>query len=151
MSTQVGRATTADVPELARLFDAYRIFYERAPDLTAAEAFVRRQIEEDVTKFFIARDYDNGAAIGFVHLLPSVSTLAMQPIWYLEDLFVAPAARRRGVGEALMLQAERFARETGAERLTLSTAFDNKTAQSLYRRLGYERDEHFWYFHRLLR
>jgi ribosomal protein S18 acetylase RimI-like enzyme len=74
----------------------------------------------------------------------------MRPIWLLEDLFVTPEARRRGVAAALMRHAEHFARETGAERLTLATAHDNLRAQSLYRGLGYVREEHFWYFHRVL-
>ncbi len=71
-------------------------------------------------------------------------------MWYLEDLYVEPPARRKGVGRALMLEAERFARESDSERLTLSTAHDNSTAQALYRSVGYVRDEHFWYFHRQL-
>ena len=74
----------------------------------------------------------------------------MRPIWYLEDLFVTPPARRRGIGEALMLHAEAFARAHGAERLTLSTAHDNHTAQALYRKLRYVRDDYFWYFHHVL-
>jgi ribosomal protein S18 acetylase RimI-like enzyme len=46
--------------------------------------------------------------------------------------------------------AEAFARDTGAERLTLATAHDNLAAQHIYKKLGYVREEHFWYFHRLL-
>ena len=75
----------------------------------------------------------------------------MLPIWYLEDLFVSPAARRKGVGEALVREAERFARSIGAERLTLATARDNFTAQALYRKAGYVPEERFLYFHRKLR
>jgi ribosomal protein S18 acetylase RimI-like enzyme len=74
----------------------------------------------------------------------------MRPIWLLEDLFVAPEARRQGVAAALMRHAEAFARRTGAERLTLATAHDNLNAQALYQLLGYRREEHFWYFHLLL-
>jgi ribosomal protein S18 acetylase RimI-like enzyme len=142
-------ALPADAPDLARLFDDYRVFYKRASDPAAAHAFVAEQLDKRFTRFFIARD-NSGAALGFVHLIPSLGTLAMRPIWYLEDLFVTPDARRRGVARALMLHAEQFARETGAERLTLSTAHDNHAAQALYRSVGYVRDEHFWQFHRAL-
>ena len=69
--------------------------------------------------------------------MPSINTVAMRPIWLLEDLYVAPAGRRKGVATALMTYAENFARETGAERLTLATAHDNRRAQSLYKRMGY--------------
>ncbi|HTU46035.1 MAG TPA: GNAT family N-acetyltransferase [Bryobacteraceae bacterium] len=143
-------AASGDVAELARLFDDYRIFYKQPSNFAGAEAFVAEQLEKGVTRFFIARDTTGAAALGFVHLIPSLGTLAMRPIWYLEDLFVVPSARRQGVARALMLRAEQFARENRAERLTLSTAHDNHAAQALYRSLGYIRDEHFWQFHRLL-
>jgi ribosomal protein S18 acetylase RimI-like enzyme len=143
-------AVSGDAPELARLFDDYRIFYKQLSDRAAAHAFVGEQVEKGVTRFFLARDTTDSTALGFVHLIPSLGTLAMRPIWYLEDLFVIPSARRRGVARALMLRAEEFARENGAERLTLSTAHDNYAAQALYRSLGYVRDEYFWQFHRTL-
>src|SRR5271170_1354024 len=140
----------ADVPELAALFDAYRVFYKAASMPVESEAFVRGFVTQGNTRFFLAREAKGAPALGFVHLMPSINTVAMRPIWYLEDLYVAPSGRRRGVAGALMQHAEAFARETGAERLTLATAHDNKKAQSLYKRLGYARDEHFWYFHRVL-
>jgi len=82
--------------------------------------------------------------------MPSINSVAMRPIWLLEDLYVAPAGRRKGVATALMRHAENFARESGAERLTLATAHDNRRAQSLYMHLGYLKEEHFWYYHRIL-
>lgn len=143
-------ATNADVPDLARLFDEYRVFYEQPSDEAAASAFVGRQIKAEVTRFFIATSETRPGMLGFVHLIPSVNTLYMRPMWYLEDLFVVAAARRHGVARALMLHAEQFARGAGAERLTLATAHDNYAAQALYRSLGYVREEHFRYFHRVL-
>ncbi len=143
-------ASRADVPDLARLFDAYRCFYEQPTDLAGAEAYVAGEVEGGRTQFFIARLSD-GAAAGFLHLIPGSNTLAMRPMWFVEDLFVDPAARRKGVAKALMQQAERFARETGAERLTLATANDNYAAQALYKELGYAREGRFWYFHLPLR
>lgn len=143
-------ADVADVAELGRLFDAYRVFYGAAPEPIKADAFVHGLITHGKTHFFLARQTAGAPLLGFVHLMPSISTVAMRPIWLLEDLFVAPAARQAGVATALMQYAESFARETGAERLTLATAHDNTRAQSLYRQLGYLRDEHFWYYHRIL-
>jgi ribosomal protein S18 acetylase RimI-like enzyme len=68
----------------------------------------------------------------------------------VEDLYVDLSARGLGIGSALLRYAEDFARSTGAERLTLATAHDNLAAQKIYKKLGYVRDEHFLYFHRLL-
>jgi ribosomal protein S18 acetylase RimI-like enzyme len=143
-------AILSDIAELAGLFDAYRVFYGAVSAPVKTDAFVHGLITHGRTHFFLARESKGQPALGFVHLMPSISTVAMRPIWLLEDLYVAPAGRRKGVATALMAYAENFARETGAERLTLATAHDNRRAQSLYKRLGYVKEEHFWYFHRML-
>ena len=144
----IAAATEEDVLQLGTMFDAYRAFYGEQPAGADALAFVTGQIMEGRSRFFLARL--DGALAGFVHLLPSTNTLAMRPIWFLEDLYVTPVARRGGIAAALMLFAEEFARRSGAERLTLATAHDNNAAQALYRKLGYQREEHFEYYHRLL-
>ncbi len=143
-------ALLTDVAELAGLFDAYRVFYGAEPAPLKADAFVHGLIIHGKTHFFLAREAEGLPMLGFVHLMPSISTVAMRPIWLLEDLFVAPASRQKGVATALMAYAENFARQTGAERLTLATAHDNSTAQFLYKRMGYVKEEHFWYYHRKL-
>ncbi len=149
---EIQPATAADVPALARLFDAYRVFYEASSAPAETEEFIARLVAEGRTHFFLAREAGLKAnpPLGFVHLMPSISTVAMRPIWLLEDLFVAPEARRQGVAAALTRHAEAFARRTGAERLTLATAHNNLRAQALYKSLGYVREDHFWYFHLLL-
>ncbi len=140
-------ANASDADRLGALFDAYRRFYGRAGDLDAARRYVGEQLGGP-TRFFVD---DGGARLrGFVHLLPSFDTLAMRPMWILEDLFVDPAARRAGAGAALLQFAEAFARREGASRLTLSTAHTNAAAQRLYERLGWVLDEDFRYYHRML-
>ncbi len=143
-------ALLTNVAELGGLFDSYRVFYGAESAPLKAEAFVHGLITQRKTHFFLARETEGLPALGFVHLMPSISTVAMRPIWLLEDLYVAPAGRRKGVATALMAYAESFARETGAERLTLATAHDNRSAQSLYKRMDYMKEEHFWYYHRML-
>ncbi len=146
----IGPATLDDVPALAPLFDDYRQFYGEASAGQQTLRFVQEHVSKQNTRFLIARGPEGGALLGFIHLIPSFNTLALRPMWFLEDLFVAPSARRSGVATALMKAAEAFAIESGAERLTLATAHDNLAAQALYRKLGFVREEHFLYFHRFL-
>jgi ribosomal protein S18 acetylase RimI-like enzyme len=148
-SILIEAATLADVTQLSQLYIAYRIFYGQEPEEQRATEFIRERLEHASARYFLARD-EKSQAIGFMHLMPSTNTLAMRPIWFLEDLYVVPEARGQGIATALLHHAEVFARDTGAERLTLATAHDNLTAQHLYSKLGYEREEHFWYFHRVL-
>jgi len=149
---RIQAASNADLPELSRLYVAYRVFYGEAADEKRAEAFISERVTRSLGQYFLA--WNEGStersAIGFMHLMPSTNTLAMRPIWLVEDLYVDLSARGLGIGSALLRYAEDFARSTGAERLTLSTAHDNVAAQKIYQKLGYVRDEHFLYFHRLL-
>jgi GNAT superfamily N-acetyltransferase len=154
-------ASTRDIPEVVRLYNAYRAFYGEAPDEARAFTFIRDRIalssgqpagQFSVAQYFLAWTASRAGrkAVGFMHLMPSTNTLAMRPIWFLEDLFVDPSARRKGIATGFLKHAEEFARKTGAERLTLATAHDNLAAQGVYSKLGYVREEHFWFFHRLL-
>ena len=56
----------------------------------------------------------------------------------MQDLFVAPGHRSRGVGSALLDTAEVLARQQGYSRIGLGVAVDNPRARSLYERRGYE-------------
>lgn len=87
-------------------------------------------------------------ALGFTQLYPSFSSVSVAPIVILNDLFVSPAGRCRGVARALLRRAEEHAHETGAVRLALTTARDNVRAQRVYEANGWERDEVFFAYNR---
>ncbi len=149
MDCRIDAASNAHLTELVRLYLAYRVFYGEAPVEERSAAFIHDRVERSAGRYFLAWN-ESSSAIGFMHLMPSTNTLAMRPIWLLEDLYVDVAARGQGVATALLGYAEEFARSTGAERLTLATAHDNLAAQHIYKKAGYVREEQFLYFHRLL-
>lgn len=131
------RAGAADVDEVASLFDAYRCFYGQAHDFAAARAFIEARLQHGESEIFLCRDRASNDALGFMQLYASFSSVAARRIWVLNDLYVAPESRRRGVARALMESARAFATESGAIRLVLETAEDNHSARSLYESLGY--------------
>ena len=136
----ISRASLDDLDALTILFDGYRVFYKRASDPALARAFIEERLRRGESVIFIARDGANRDALGFAQLYPSFSSVSVRRIWVLNDLFVAPAARKRGVARALMDRARDFAMATGALRLVLETAEDNRAAQTLYESLGYVRE-----------
>ncbi len=139
-TTVTSRARLDDLDALTALFDGYRVFYKQSSDLVLARAFIAERLRRDESVIFIARDGGSHKALGFTQLYPMFSSVAARRIWVLNDLFVAPQARRRNVGKALMEAARAFAAETGALRLVLETAEDNHAAQMLYDSLGYLRE-----------
>jgi GNAT superfamily N-acetyltransferase len=139
----------SDLEPLAELLDAYRVFYGLPSDLEAARAFVRERLERSDTRFFIVRAPE-GALAAFAHLLPSLDTLSLRPIGILEDMYVAEAHRKAGIGGALLDAAAAYAREHGYSRLTLATAHQNRVAQRLYLAHGYVPDQRFRTFNYFL-
>src|SRR5512133_197515 len=99
MPITVRRAVAADADTLAPLFDAYRTFYGKPADLDGARRFLAERLSRGESVVFLA--FDGAEAVGFTQLYPSFSSASMARIFVLNDLFVAPAGRRRGVGAAL--------------------------------------------------
>ena len=135
------RATIDDLDALVPLFDAYRQFYKQPSDPDLARGFLRERFEHAQSIIFIAEEA--GSALGFTQLYPSFSSTRAARIFVLNDLFVAPAGRKRGVGAALLAAAADYGRGAGAVELGLSTARTNLTAQSLYEAHGWQRDDVF--------
>jgi ribosomal protein S18 acetylase RimI-like enzyme len=136
-------ATIADLDALATLFDAYRIFYGQPSDIEGARTFLAERFERSESVIFISVD-EGGKTVGFTQLYPSFTSAGMKRIYILNDLFVADEARRQGIATKLLNAAAAFARDSGAAKLALSTAFDNLAAQSVYEAHGWNRDEQFY-------
>ena len=138
---EVKQATIEDVDLLVPLFDAYRQFYRHPSEPERGRRFLRERFEHNDSAIFLA--FDGGVGIGFTQLYPSLSSGAMAAIFILNDLFVAPDARRRGVGSALLQAAAHYGSRAKARRLVLSTEISNAAAQSLYEKAGWKRNTNF--------
>ena len=158
MSTQestveIVRATIDDLELLVPLFDGYRQFYKQEADPEGARRFLKAHFEENTSVIFLAFSIDTQGqrhACGFTQLYPSFSSVSMKRLWILNDLFVAPGTRRIGAGTALLERARQFAIETNAKGLSLATAVDNYTAQSVYEAAGWQRDQEFYAYYLLV-
>lgn len=169
---RIMRAGVEDVEIVAPLFDAYRQFYKLPSNEEAARRYLHaRLLKEEAVIFLALEEAGTGAGasasggsaaekepagrwrsasnparkvLGFTLLYPTWSSLSLRPWWNLNDLYVAPEARKRGVARALMQRAQQLAEETGAAGLGLETAKGNYPAQQLYDQLGWKRDEGFF-------
>lgn len=141
----IAEATLDDIEQASLLFDAYRQFYKRSPDIQGAHTFLTARVKEKSSVIFLAHINDVAFphAVGFMQLYPLFSPLSLKPLWLLSDLFVVPEARDGGVGKALLERARLLAVQTQAEGLTLQTAKDNYVAQALYEDQGWEMENVF--------
>ena len=139
-------ANTEHVDALAQLFDAYRVFYQQPSDPAAAKTFVHDRLANSQSVVFLALGGPDGRGtpLGFTQLYPSFSSVSMRRLWILNDLYVAPDGRRRGVARALIDRARKLAVDTNAKGIILETTIDNLPAQALYDACGFTKITEFY-------
>lgn len=142
---KIVQASEATLPTAAKLFDLYRQFYLQPEDLSAATAFISARLVNQDAVIYLALD-DNNQGMGFTQLFPGFSSVAMRPIYILNDLFVHQDQRKKGVARALMNIARAFAEKNNAHAIKLATAIDNHQAKGLYEQLGYQNIKGFDYY-----
>ncbi len=100
-----------------------------SPDLLRSHLFGEKPYAEA-----IVAELEN-RVIGYALFFHTYSTFLTQPGLYLEDVFVAPEYRRRGVGKALMTSVAKMAFDRGCGRLEWSVLEWNQNAIEFYQSL----------------
>ena len=115
----------------------------KAHDRDAVRSVVMSWLRADATRVWVAGD-DAAGLVGYVvastHHRPDDPFSHPATVVVLDQLVVAPEARRQGVGEALCQAVLRWAAEQDADRVALTTWNFNQAAQSLFTRLGFTPD-----------
>lgn len=145
-SIAVRQAVLSDLDAISDLFNQYRQFQGQASDPAAARAFLRARFDHGESAVFMA--HEAGMPIGFAQLYPSFSSVSLERVFVLNDLFVQESGRRKGVASRLLAAVEDFAWSLGAVRITLNVARDNIAGQTLYQAQGWRQDDHFFMYHR---
>jgi ribosomal protein S18 acetylase RimI-like enzyme len=105
------------------------------PHLTDADTFVRRVRRQAEVGYRLLAAWDGGAPVGLAGYRPQ-ENLIRGPFCYVDDLVVAEAVRRTGLGAVLLDAVGAEARASGLPYLVLDTALDNTLGQRFYFRYG---------------
>lgn len=143
----VRQATMDDIHAVAKMFNAYRVFYSQASDIEGAKTFLRERLSKIESTIFIALECGTDESVGFVQLYPTFSSISMKRSWILNDLYVTENYRGRGIGKRLLDEAKNYALYTESKGLELATACTNHGAQKLYEQYGYKKDEDFYHYY----
>jgi GNAT superfamily N-acetyltransferase len=136
LTPHIRSAAPADVPVIAELIRQLAKFEKLEHEVVLTEELL-------MAGLFGARPYaeavfaeEDGQAIGFALFFHNFSTFLARPGMYLEDLFVLPDHRGRGVGRALLAHLAHIAVERGCGRLEWAVLNWNQEAIRFYERLG---------------
>lgn len=131
---RVRHATSADAAEIGRLLHDFNSeFSEPVPEPAVIAERVGRLLDEGEITALLAGEGPYGIAV--LRFRPALYRAG--PDAYLEELYVTPGMRRRGLGRALMEEALATARRAGAAGMELGTEEDDTAARALYESLGF--------------
>lgn len=141
MPLEIRAATVQDIPQILRFIRGLAEYENLLGDVTATEEKLQatlfpphgRPAAECVLSLL------EGVPAGFALFFSNYSTFLAQPGLYLEDLFVTPELRGRGIGKAMLLHLARLANQRGCGRMEWSVLDWNRPAIEFYESIGAER------------
>jgi len=134
--TRIRFGTVADIPVILEMICALAEYEKLTPVVVATEDRLRATLfgVKPAAEVLLA-DWEQECA-GFAVFFQNYSTFLAQPGIYLEDLFVKPHLRGKGVGFALLARLARIAAERGCGRMEWEVLDWNESAIQFYKKLG---------------
>ena len=131
VEVEVRAVCEQDQSDWRKLFASYGQFYDQQMSEKVFDRVWRWLMDEDhPTSGLVA--VKDGQIVGFAHFRPYFRTLTGSSACFLDDLFVAPAERGRGVGRRLIEATSVLAEKSGWDFVRWMTAQDNRQARQLY-------------------
>ena len=131
----IRHVTRQDYAQWLPLWDGYNAFYERsgptALPLETTQTTWARFFDTYEPVYALVAELD-GQLVGLAHYLFHRSTISINSVCYLHDLFTSESARGKGIGKALINGVYEQAKLSGCPRVYWHTHDSNKTARRLY-------------------
>jgi GNAT superfamily N-acetyltransferase len=133
---RIAPATEKDVPVILRLIEGLAEYEKLSHEVVATEENLRESLFGSRRVAEVMLGYAGTEAVGFAAFFHNYSTFLGRPGIYLEDLFVLPQWRRRGLGTQLLAYIAREAVARNCGRLEWSVLDWNEPAIDFYKKLG---------------
>jgi len=132
----IRKAEESDIPLIFTLIKSLAEYEKLSHEVTATEEKLKQTLfgEQKYAEVLIA-EYD-GEAAGFALFFHNYSTFIGKPGLYLEDLFVFPHLRGKGIGKALLIKLAQIAIERNCGRFEWSVLDWNEPSINFYKSLG---------------
>lgn len=136
--SEIRRASAADAAAIAQLLHDFNSEYEDyTPGVPALAERLAELLADGAITVLLAGDPPTGFAL--FRLRPSLWAKAADA--YLEEFYVIPVQRRKGIGRALLEASIKAARKAGANHFELTTGETDTEARALYESRGFTNHE----------
>ena len=133
---EILQATPQDIPTIHAFIRGLAEYEKLTHQCVATEQTLRETLFGSHRYAEVLIGKLDGEPAGFALFFHNYSTFLAKPGIYLEDLFVLPEHRGKGVGKALLVKLAQIARERNCGRLEWSVLDWNQPAIDFYQRLG---------------
>jgi GNAT superfamily N-acetyltransferase len=135
-SLRIEQATERDVPQILQFIRELAAYEKLLHRVEASEERIRETIFGPHAYAAAVFAYTADTPVGFALFFYTYSTFVGLPGLYLEDLYVTPQARGKGVGRALLRYLAKLAKEKGCWRIEWAVLNWNEAAIRFYQSLG---------------
>jgi GNAT superfamily N-acetyltransferase len=136
MDIRITEATAADVPLILELIRGLADYERLSDQVTATEDKLRDTLFGPRPGADVLLAYAGDVCAGFALFFPNYSTFLAKPGIFLEDLYVKPEWRGKGIGKALLCRVAQIARERGCGRFEWEVLDWNEPSIGFYKSLG---------------
>jgi hypothetical protein len=136
MKLRIEPATERDLPAIEHLVRQLARYEKLEHAMVASQNDFREALFGAERNAHALMAFVEDAAVGFALYFYNFSTFAGKRGIYLEDIFVEPEYRGRGIGSALLKRLARIAKEQGCGRMEWSVLTWNQPSIDFYHRLG---------------
>jgi GNAT superfamily N-acetyltransferase len=133
---RIREATEADVPLILRFIRDLAVYEKLEHKVVTTEAVLRQTLFGNPRFAEVVFAVEEGVQAGFALFFHNYSTFLGQPGIYLEDLFVKPEYRGRGIGKALLAHLAKLAKERGCGRVEWAVLDWNTPSIEFYKSIG---------------
>lgn len=137
-SIYIRAATAEDVPHILNFIKQLAEYEHLSHSVVATEELLHETLfgARPAAEVVLACLVEGEPPVGFALFFTSYSTFLARPGLYLEDLFVVPAERGKGIGKALLQYLARLARERHYGRFEWSVLDWNEPSINFYKSMG---------------
>jgi GNAT superfamily N-acetyltransferase len=133
---RISPAQLSDVPVILSFVRKLAEYEKLSHEVVADEDTLRESLFSANPTAEVLLAYVGDNPVGFAVYFRNFSTFLGRSGMYLEDLFVEPAYRGRGIGKAILAHVAKVAKERGCQRLNWAVLNWNRPAIEFYRGLG---------------
>lgn len=141
MNFQIKKAAERDIPQIIRLIREFAEFEKLSDWCDVTEDDLQKAVfgENAFVQAFVV--FDGESCVGYAMFFPVFKSFRGERSIFLEDLYVSPAMRGKGLGLAMLKEVARTAKEQGFVRMDWQALKWNAPAINFYKNLGAENDD----------